>query len=389
MPDKKLGLLYFGRMDDEKGFGLILDMLKRFIKDYGELPFSIYVFGKGKYVQDLLNISAKHNSIHFFGWQPLETIQRYKENCQYCLVPSMFLETFGLTALNSLSMGLPVVGFSKGGLKQFVPNKYDISKTKGQNDGEKLYNKINELFKNYESKKTDIEKEKKWAKNMAKKYSIEKRFENAQELIGKPKRVLMVTDFKSKLGGIETYIYDVKDILIEKGYEVQIYGAKIPKGRLGQMLKYFGLFFAMWNFVDAIRLKKVVKKFKPKVVRYHSTIRRIGRLPIKTLSSHMSKKFMMYHDLGYFHPFPSDVTKEDMIQTPTNLSKFIKSYKTKNPIKIIAIFFKYLSVCLLKNQLKKSVDRHLVPSSFLEKIVSDGYQIESKKVQTLSHFIQK
>jgi len=78
-----------------------------------------------------------------------------------------------------------------------------------------------------------------------------------------------------------------------------------------------------------------------------------------------------------------------MIQTPTNLSKFIKSYKTKNPIKIIAIFFKYLSVCLLKNQLKKSVDRHLVPSSFLEKIVSDGYQIESKKVQTLSHFIQK
>ncbi len=382
-------LLYFGRMDDEKWFWLILDMLKRFIKDYWELPFSIYVFGKGKYVQDLLNISAKHNSIHFFGWQPLETIQRYKENCQYCLVPSMFLETFGLTALNSLSMWLPVVWFSKWWLKQFVPNKYDISKTKWQNDWEKLYNKINELFKNYESKKTDIEKEKKWAKNMAKKYSIEKRFENAQELIWKPKRVLMVTDFKSKLGGIETYIYDVKDILIEKWYEVQIYWAKIPKWRLWQMLKYFWLFFAMWNFVDAIRLKKVVKKFKPKVVRYHSTIRRIGRLPIKTLSSHMSKKFMMYHDLWYFHPFPSDVTKEDMIQTPTNLSKFIKSYKTKNPIKIIAIFFKYLSVCLLKNQLKKSVDRHLVPSSFLEKIVSDGYQIESKKVQTLSHFIQK
>jgi len=46
-----------------------------------------------------------------------------------------------------------------------------------------LYNKINELFTNYDSDKTDIEKEKKRAKNMAKKYSLEKRFENAQELL--------------------------------------------------------------------------------------------------------------------------------------------------------------------------------------------------------------
>ncbi len=389
MPDKKMWILYFGRLDDEKWFGLILDMLKNFIQEYWEIPFSFYVFGKGKYVQDLLDIAAKHNSIHFFGRQPLETIQRYKENCQYCLVPSTFLETFWLTALNWLSMWLPVIWFAKWWLKQFVPKKYDISQSNWNNDWERLYNKINELFTNYDSDKTDIEKEKKRAKNMAKKYSLEKRFENAQELLWKPKRILMVTDFKSKLGGIETYVHDVKDILKEKWYEVKIYWAKIPKWKLWQMLKYFGLFFAMWNFVDAIRLKRVAKKFKPKVVRYHSAIRRMWWLPIKVLSSHNSKKFMMYHDLWYFHPFPSSVTQEEMINMPTKLYNFIKSWNTKNPIKIIAIFFKYISVCLLKKQLKKYMDKHLVPSDFLEKIVSDWYEIEPKKVQTLSHFIQK
>jgi hypothetical protein len=78
-----------------------------------------------------------------------------------------------------------------------------------------------------------------------------------------------------------------------------------------------------------------------------------------------------------------------MVYTPLKLSNFIKSANTKNPLSILAICFKYYSVSLLKKSLKKSVDYHLVPSDFLENIVSKSYQLDPKKVQTLSHFIQK
>jgi hypothetical protein len=149
------------------------------------------------------------------------------------------------------------------------------------------------------------------------------------------------------------------------------------------------LFFAMRNFVDAIRLKILVRKFKPKVIRYHSVIRRMWWMSIKVLSSHKSKKIMMYHDLWYFHPLPSKVVQEDMIRTPSNLINFLKSSNTKNPIKLIAVWFKYISVRLLKIQLKKSIDYHLVPSAFMESIVANSYKIKPTKVQTLSHFMQK
>jgi hypothetical protein len=41
--------------------------------------------------------------------------------------------------------------------------------------------------------------EKKKALATAKNFTIEKRFENIQPLIGKPKKILLVSDFKSKL----------------------------------------------------------------------------------------------------------------------------------------------------------------------------------------------
>lgn len=389
MPEKKLWILFFGRLDDEKWFWLILEMLKMFIKEYGTIPFSFYVFGKWKYVWELLDLAEKHSTIHFFWWQPLSAIQRYQENCHFCLMPSTFLETFWLTALNSLSMGIPVIWFSKWWLTQFIATKYNISKSEGINDTHKLYNKMTEIIKEYNEDKIDVDKERKKAHNIAKQYTVEKRFENVQEFIGKPKRILLVSDFRNKLWGIETYMHDVKDVLESKGYEVEIYWAKIPSWKIWKIFKYFGIFLAFWNFVDAFRLQNKVNKFKPKVIWYNSTLRRLGWMPIKRLSSHSSKKIMMYHDLWYFHPYPSAVCQENMVKTPLTLSNFIKSANTKNPLKILAITFKYYSVLLLKNHLSKSVDHHLVPSSFLENIVSKSYQIEPEKVQTLSHFIQK
>ncbi len=389
MPDKKLWILFFGRLDDEKWFWLILEMLNIFIKNYGTIPFSFYVFGKWEYAWELIDLASKYNSIHFFGRQPLAAIQRYKENCHFCLMPSTFLETFGLTAVNALSMWIPVIWFAKWWLTQFISNKYDISKAEWENDTQKLYNKMLEIVTKYNQEEINVEQEIKKSKSLANKYTVERRFENISPIIWKPKRILLVSDFKNKLWWIETYIHDVKDILESKWYEIKIYWSQIPTWKTWQIYKYFGIFLAILNFIDAINLKILANKFKPKVVRYHSTLRRLWRLTIKSLSSHDSKKIMMYHDLWYFHPYPSMVTQENMINTKFSLSNFVKSANTKNPLKILTVCFKYFSILLLKKQLSKNIDYNLVPSEFLEKIVCESYKISNKKIKTISHFIQK
>lgn len=389
MEEKKtLWLLYFGRMDDEKWFGLVLDMLKQFIQKYWKIPFSFYVFWKWKYMDELMELWQTYTNIHFFGWQPLDVIKKYQSNCDFSLVPSTFLETFWLTALNSLSMWLPVIGFAKWGLSQFVDERYDISKVWWIDDAHKLFNLVESIVRDYNLWKIDLNVEKEKSLAIAQKYGVENWVSFAKKLFWKPKRILLVSDFKSKLWWIETYIHDVAKVLEDNWYEVKIYGTEIPNWLLWKYLRKFWLLLSFWNFVDGIKLKRVVRKFMPKVIWYHSTLRWLWWYPVKLLHSCDAKKFVMYHDLWYFHPFPSKVTQEDMVKTPLSLENFVRSANTKNPIKIVAVFFKYISVSILSMWLKRTVDLHLVPSSFMEKIVSKSFWIDSKKIQTFSHFIQ-
>ena len=63
MSMRKVGLLYLGRLEKEKGFDLILNMVKKYEK---ELPFELYVFGKGSRETSLLELQKKYKQIHFF-----------------------------------------------------------------------------------------------------------------------------------------------------------------------------------------------------------------------------------------------------------------------------------------------------------------------------------
>ena len=63
MSMRKVGFLYLGRLEKEKGFDLILNMVEKYEK---ELPFELYVFGKGGREISLLELQKKYKQIHFF-----------------------------------------------------------------------------------------------------------------------------------------------------------------------------------------------------------------------------------------------------------------------------------------------------------------------------------
>lgn len=56
-------------------------------------------------------------------------------------------------------------------------------------------------------------------------YTKEKWLQNFQKLIGpnKGKKIVLVSDFITKIGGIETYLHDVKILLKKQGYEVKLF----------------------------------------------------------------------------------------------------------------------------------------------------------------------
>jgi hypothetical protein len=118
-------------------------------------------------------------------------------------------------------------------------------------------------------------------------------------------------------------------------------------------------------------------------------MRYLGRAPIWASKYSTAKKWMMFHDLGYFYPFPSLLTSEHQIKKPFTLKHFLASYPTNNPLKKLAIIGKYLSLHLIKNQVQKRMETFLVPSPFMKDILHKSYHIDNKDIEIFPHFIQE
>jgi len=378
-----LWLLYFGRLEKEKWFDAIIEMILRFGEDGDELPFELFVFGAWSYEKEIQELAHRYKTIHFFGRQDLETIRRYTSNCNFLLMPSTCLESFGLIALTGLARGLPTIGFAKGGTAPFIDPALDLGKTNGQTLPEKLFYLIHRLgqedFFTGSLPVSDILKE----------YSNENRKANIAYQIGEKKRILIVSDFTNRIWWLETYINDAKDILISMGYEVEMFGVRIPKGFRGKIIKYLGFVTAIFNIIASIKLRIKIKKIKPEIIWYHSILRYLGRLPLRISKWSKAEKRMMYHDLGYFFPYPSKLQNEAQIRYPLTLKNFISSAQTKNPIKILAMTGKYFLLQLIKKQLQKRIKLHLVPSTFMKPIVHRSYDIADEKIVVFPHFIQE
>lgn len=372
-----LWLLYFGRLEKEKWFDAIIDMIEIF----GEkLPFEIFIFGAGSREKKIQELASKYPNIHFFWRQNLETIKRYIINCQYCLIPSECLETFGLAGLTAIQRWLTPIGYAKWWLKEFIDPNFDLTHQPWTTTGQKLHNIIKHLDTSSIKHQTSSLHE----------YSKEYRVVRFHGLAWKNvKKILIVSDFINRIGGIETYINDVKELLEQHGYEVQLFGWTVPSGPIGKLVKYLGIITGLGNFWEAIRLKRVIKKTQPDLIRYHSVMRYLGRAPIRASKNSSAKKRMMFHDLGYFAPFPSTLFQEKKIRTPFTLANFIDTQATKNPIKKLAIFWKYISLSLIKNQLKKRINTYLVPSTFMVDIVHKSYNINKDNIINFPHFIQE
>jgi len=373
------GFLYFGRLEKEKWFDAILGMIRMFLYRW-ELPFSLFVFGAGSYEEELKELAGKSKNIHFFGWKTLPEIQRYVDNCEYCLMPSTFLETFWLTALTAISRWLPVVWYKKWWLVPFIENDLNLENYEWLCTDEKLFNCVTKLLEESTKKRKPIVD--------IKNYSKENRIIRFLPLIWKHKKILLASDFINKVWWIETYIHDVKDVLESHWYEVKIWWRRLPKWFFGKIKKIFGIWWGAFNFIDAFRLRIFCKKRKPDVIWYNSTLRRLWWMSIWVWKFCAKERWMMYHDLWYFFPFPKKLLYTKQIKKPLTLFSFLSMVNSIHPTVFFFVAGKYLSLSLLKRRLSK-IDKHLVPSNFLINILHESHNISKKKIFCLEHFLQK
>lgn len=109
-------VIYLGRLSPEKGVDILLDAM-------ANLPdLELKIAGDGPQRDTLQTIKRERhlNQVEFLGLTVGEQKWRLVREARALVVPSVWYETFGLSALESLAVGTPVVASNIGGLADIV-----------------------------------------------------------------------------------------------------------------------------------------------------------------------------------------------------------------------------------------------------------------------------
>ena len=412
-----LWLLFYWRLEKEKWFDQLVLAIKELNKK--KVDFEIFIFWKWNLESQLLEIHDKN--VHFFGWKPLDEIKKYLPNIDYCLMPSEFLETFGLSALNALSRWVPVIWYKKWWLEHFIFQECNLFLAKWNSTAERIVSMVEKLAKKTNPERIKDKEELEWKiKKLLPEYTEDARYERFLNLVSfwmewngmknlrwntkdsslrsewqSKEKVLIVSDFINKAGWIETYIHDVKNLLESRWHEVILRWSTLPSWSKWQRKKKFWLLLSPFNFWSIGDLNKVLEKEKPDIVWFNSLLRWLGPNVVNAAwnwrkeNKSDCKFWMMYHDFGYFYPFPSELYHIEDCKTPLTKKNFVSAYRWNNVVTKLAVWFKYYRLQPLKKVLKKEIDLHLTPSDCITNIVRDSYKISEKKCKSFPHFIQK
>lgn len=114
-------LFAWGRLEENKGFGLLIKSFSKVAERYPDL--NLIIAGEGKQRNELEKLIAEchlDNRIFLPGKQSQSEIVRYAKNARVNIIPSL-QESFGVVGLEAIAALRPIVCTKTGGLSEFMP----------------------------------------------------------------------------------------------------------------------------------------------------------------------------------------------------------------------------------------------------------------------------
>jgi glycogen(starch) synthase len=114
-------LVFVGRLVPEKGGQLLLPAVRELL-DRGH-SVHLDVCGDGPYrptLQGMVNRLDLASHVTFWGAKRGEALVHMLQQADVAVVPSLWVEQFGITAVEAMSCGLPVIGSDSGGLGRIL-----------------------------------------------------------------------------------------------------------------------------------------------------------------------------------------------------------------------------------------------------------------------------
>lgn len=123
--EKDFVMIYSGRINNEKGISELIDALL-LLKDFPKIKLLIIggtffnnINDDDKFVCALKKKAKRvEDKITFTGFIPYHNVPYYLQLADIAIVPSMWDEPFGLTVVEAMAMGLPLIATKSGGIPE-------------------------------------------------------------------------------------------------------------------------------------------------------------------------------------------------------------------------------------------------------------------------------
>jgi glycosyltransferase involved in cell wall biosynthesis len=169
--DKK-NYIYVGRLDESKGIYKLLEIWKELDEKY-----RLIIIGGGDMEKELRKKYRQKNIIFKGKCSREETLENISK-AKYLIQPSIWYETFGLTIVEAMSFGVPVIGFDIGTRRDFIEDEVNGFLSQRNNLKEVIEKSFE--FKNYNRLSSNARLK---AKEFENNYIIEKQIAIYKEIL--------------------------------------------------------------------------------------------------------------------------------------------------------------------------------------------------------------
>ena len=360
--------IFVGRLDKEKGIDTLINAFLSHQKKYKD--DILHICGIWQYTEIVKKESDNSPCIVYHGRAWKSNIKALIQKCDYMVMPSIFLETFGLTALESLMLNTPVIGNKKWWCEPFIHPLLHIhtdDKKEAIKDLMRLFDKISE---------GEIEK----ISFHDRIHTIQKSYTTIAwsekvSLYHIHKDIVLMSDYSNKkLGGIEIHLDTIQTQLQNMGHTIHVWQGWWMQWPRGKIQRIWHMLLSIYNIMPRLWLRQHIQKNNI-TIRYHSILRHIWRYTLYKVSAikdtariwhdwwkEKVQTLITYHDFGLFHPFPHRLMQIEQLPIAWSLWWWIKAADTSNPLIIMAVIYKYILISLIHKHLRQGIDIHIVPS---------------------------
>lgn len=354
LKNKPIHITYIGRLETEKGIELVIDCIERWI--WEEINIVWHICWDGSYRHRLQELEKYEKSdIRIYGHIDRHKLGEVLGMTDLVIMPSLFLETFGLVALETLSVWVPVCGFARGGLSEFIHPSLSL-------ESDEPIDSFFRILDIWEFPVLDVSR-----------FSYDLWLDKLTDITAWVKRILLVSDYTSIVWGAEQYVYDLALSLRSIGKEVEIYGYTGKPSRLTRIWLMYIAPFAFWR---GILLSNTINIYQPDLIWMHSVLRYIWPHGMRAIANSGCKKYLTHHDLGLITPRPSRIYSESDIPASPSLGDWIP-HEGLNIFTILSVTAKWLTVSWIWFSLSRNPITHILPSLWMQPFFQKYIQTQS------------